>query len=273
MVLTSVSATVPASEVFPIERLRPELRARAEELLLAILDREGLFTVVGGMKPISSGWVREDTRAGLTAESVEQTREIMTALRVGDLVGTTLQPFHIVRDGRRLLEGVVHHRRSFAETVQRHRRFFAGYGITPSTPVGEAILAFEPDSSTGRFRAYGHLFGYPDYAVDFFVQASETQAADPEKRLVPRDFRQIPTFRLATGAFVYAVPKGEPERPVDRELRERAAPILAHYRRLRDRFVGPGRPGPAAMMREWMCRDAQTCSPEIAEEKARQSRS
>jgi hypothetical protein len=269
LALAGLPASVPMSEVFPIERLEPALQARAEEMLLAILDREGLFTVIGGMKPMSSGWSRAQTRQGLMSEGLEQDRQAIAALTVGPLISASLQPFSRLFEGQRTLEGAVFHTRSFRQMVEREQRFFSLYGITPSMPPGEALLAFEPDATTGRFRAYGHLFGYPDYAVTFFVEAAEAQRADPESKIVPRDFRSIPTYSLPANGFVYAVPKGADERREDREMRERAAPILAMYRRLRDRFIGPGKPGPVALMREWMCRSATECSPEIAEEKAR----
>ena len=44
------------AECFPFEDLPAEQRKRAEELLLKALDGEALYTIVGGIKPMSSGF-------------------------------------------------------------------------------------------------------------------------------------------------------------------------------------------------------------------------
>src|SRR5262245_29484350 len=44
---------VSRSECLPADQLPPELRAKSEELLLQLLDREGLYTLVGGLKPVT----------------------------------------------------------------------------------------------------------------------------------------------------------------------------------------------------------------------------
>jgi hypothetical protein len=264
--------TVPKSEVFPIETLTVEEQALAEEWLTAILDREGLYTVIGGIKPMSSGWMRVDTRKGLTSVEVEQAQRIVSRLRVGTLITSSVIPFARLLGEKRALEGYVFHRSAFSEAVARRQRLFSVYGITPGMPPAEAVLAFDSDETTDRFRAYGHLFGYPDYAVDFFASASETQRADPERKLVPRRFLSIPTYRLPSNGFVYAVPADHVERQEDLALRETALPVYESYKKRRAKFIGPKGRGAVNLVRDWMCRSDQECSPEIALEKARQDR-
>ena len=89
-----------------------------------------------------------------------------------------------------------------------------------------------------RWRGYGHLFGYPDDAVEFFVEAG-LAAADggevgPGK---DREFIQIPTQVAKSGRFTYAVPLGHVPTPVDLALAEAAAPILAAYEEQRHRMT------------------------------------
>jgi len=120
----------------------------------------------------------------------------------------------------------------------------------------------DKDPTTRRFRAYGHLFGFPEHAIDFFVQAAE----DEEKtgKFVERDFFQIPTFDRLTGGYVYAVPKGYKPAAVDLDLRAKAADILASYQKRRGQFIGKGKAGPAALLRSWFDDGTGKCSPDSA---------
>ena len=45
---------VPRAECFPAANLPAELRAKSEEMLLRALDNEALYTLVGGLKPMST---------------------------------------------------------------------------------------------------------------------------------------------------------------------------------------------------------------------------
>lgn len=49
--------TALRADCFPFERLAPEKRARAEQILLKALDSEALYTIVGDLKPMSSGFL------------------------------------------------------------------------------------------------------------------------------------------------------------------------------------------------------------------------
>jgi hypothetical protein len=111
----------------------------------------------------------------------------------------------------------------------------------------EVVMTVEYASPAPRLRGYGYLFGYPDYAVDFFVQASETQGA-----LVPRDFFSLPTVR-GERRFVYAVPKGHEPNDADRALKAAAEAIYADYAARRARHItGDSASGVLALVREWL---------------------
>lgn len=263
--------SVPKSEVFPIEALSAEEQALAEKWLLNILDREGLYTLIGGMKPMSSGWMSVDTQKGMAGIEVDQAQRIAKQMRVGSLIQTSVLPFSRTFNGKRSLEGHIFHSASFAKTIQDRQRFFAQFGITPAMPPGQAVMAFESDQTSERFRAYGFFFGYPDYAVEFFAQAADTQKNDPEKKLVPRKFLSIPTFKLPTNGFVYAVPIDHTERDEDIKIRRSAEPIFAEYKRRRSLWIKADGKGATALLRDWMCENDSQCSPEIALAKALKS--
>jgi hypothetical protein len=239
-------------------------------MLLQLMDTEGLYTVIGGIKPMSSGFwsARVDVESPNLAEVIAA-ETILRQFRVGDEIVAGVQPFSRVFEGRRFFEGLIFHRGSYERAVASRPEVFGGYGIHAGTPPLQAVLMFESDSTSRRFRAYGHLFGYPDVAVDFFARASEAQK--PGDPIVPRDFRQIPVFARETGAFVYAVGKGAAETEEDRALRERSLRILAKYRTLRAQYVGEGKPGIVALIRDWMDDGKGRLSSETAYQKANQA--
>lgn len=252
--LTALYAAPPAvsrAECFPVETLPADLRPLAEELLLRILDSEALYTVVGGLKPMSSGYVQTylATDKPDTTE-IERTRQALSALRCGDWFRADLLMFrHVGANKKRYLEGVIVCVPVYRRMVNTYASFWAPWGVTPSTDPLAAVVFAENDATSDRNRALGYLYGYPKPAVDFFVAGMD--AGKETKKVTPRDFRQIPTFSSPSGQFVYAVPKGTPESAEDVALRTEAARILAAYRERRSRYIGNGKPGVVALMRDW----------------------
>lgn len=264
----SAPSGVPRAQCFPLETLPLEDRLLAEEMLLKLLDSEALYTVVGGLKPMSSGWY---TTRVVTATPeiapVERARRIVATFRCGDEIVASIQPFLRVYEGKRYLEGVVFHRAATRRTIAANPALFGAFGVTPSSEPIAAVLGLDGDETPERNRAYGVLFGYPPRAVDFFVKAEESRRAGGE--FVVRDFLSIPVFGAETNRFVYAVPKGAARLPEDDALREAAAPILALYRKMRPRYVGPGKAGAARLVRDLLDDGRGRCSPEAGLAKAR----
>lgn len=251
--LLALSALAFAAEGLPTpaqDQASPEVRAEAERLLWAALDHEGLYTIAGGIKPMSSGirLLRVRTSGGDSTE-LDRVRRACTLLRIGDDVEFFTYPFAALDRGHRLIEVAVVHRPSLQAAIARHRDFFLKLGVTELSDPREAVMAVEYASDPAdRHRGYGYLFGYPDFAVDFFVQAQARQRRDG--KFVERSFRQIPTFGAETGRFVYAVPKGMEPTEEERGLIARCLEILRRYRALRERFAGEGKPGVFELARE-----------------------
>ncbi|MGL4422242.1 MAG: hypothetical protein ACRCZF_16350, partial [Gemmataceae bacterium] len=142
------------------------------------------------------------------------------------------------------------HKPSLQALVVRRKDVFAPLGITTSTPPQEVFERIDRAPSSPRWRAFGLVFGYPEYAVEFFVQAGEQQAKTG--KFVERDFRQIPTVDSDHGRFVYAVPKGQAEQPEDIQLKIAAAPVLERFRIWREVYIGEGKSGATALVRDWL---------------------
>lgn len=257
-------------ECFPLDRLPKELQPQAEQILLDLLDSEALYTVVGGLKPMSSGWYSKRVPvAEPDWREMEAARSIAAAFRCGDEIVASIQPFHRTYEGERYLQGVVFHRPALRSMIKGRHGLFGRLGISYSSEPIQVVMAVDPNGTSDRSRAYGHLFGYPRHAVDFFVHAEEEQKRTGE--FVKREFVSIPVFSSPTNRFVYAVPVGYQLTEDDLRLRHEAEVILQHYRRLRPQFVGPGKGGTAELLRHWFAGPDGTYSSENAVRTARRS--
>ncbi len=298
---SSVNAQgVARSECFPFEKLSVEQRKSAEELLLKALDESALYTIVGGLKPMSSGFrsmqmqvsiprvsvseaekivaefgskkpedlsSEEKARFGQAKNAVERsnvlaaiadTRSILAQWKCGDDLYADVQHFTRAYDGKRFLDAFVVSQPRLREMLKEKADYFSRWGITPNSHPLEVIYSIDADETGAREGAYGYLFGYPDHAVKFFVQSG-----DEEKftgNFVARDFISIPTFSRETNGFVYAVPKGYAATDIDKDLRAKAEPILAAYKKRRAEYIGEGKKGVVELLRDWFCVPDGRCS-------------
>ncbi len=235
-----------AGRCFDLSRLGEPARATAERFVLAAGDREALYTLDGGLKPVSSdiadfSWRVHPTADPMAADTLSRWREAASALSCGDLT-FAVQVFAAVypaRDGDsvRTASVAVGHRTSIDATITRHAAFFAAIGITPGLPLGELLGLVDVAPRDARWRAYGLLFGYPEPAVDFFVTAG--RRGDATRSVEPRDFRRFPTWRKfapppgtsdSLTSFVYAVPRGAPWSAEDSVIGRLTAERYARYR-------------------------------------------
>jgi hypothetical protein len=295
LVVTSVfSAFGQSSECFPFEKLAPEKRKKAEEILLKALDSEALYTIVGGLKPMSSGFASfqftireprgvteaeavellqkyptEESRKNLpdaekrkvttadnflkrrkTLQEINDTREILAHFRCGENLFADVQHFAESFEGKRFAETVIFNRNSLRKMLAEKSDFFVRFGITENSHPLEVLYAVEYNKTGARFGGYGYLFGYPDYAVRFFVQAADEE--EFSGKFVERDFYSIPTFSNPTNRFVYAVPKGHVENETDKALKAKALQIFEEYKTRREKYIGEGKKGVVEMMRDWL---------------------
>ncbi len=239
-----------AADCFPFERLPETLRTRARDLLLNALDGEALYTIASDLKPMSSGFFSTQiTVASPDLRDADDVRQVLNVWTCGGELEATLHHFAAVYEGRRPLEGVVFNRPAMRRLIERRESFFAGYGISRSADPLEALMAIEYDATSARLRGYGYFFGYPEYAVDFFVKAADEQKVTGT--LVPRDFLSLPTAR-GERRFVYATPKGHQPNDADAALKADVDRVFADYMKRRDRHIaGNDSSNVLALVREW----------------------
>ncbi len=253
-------------ECFPTERLPADLRAKSEALLLKALDSEALYTIIGGLKPLSSGFASfKFSVEKPDLAQIDETRRLLSVWRCGDELYADVQHFAAIygdektKEKIRFAEAIVFNRPALAGKIGQYPDFFAPYGITPNAHPMEVLMTIEHSQQSHRWRGLGYLFGFPHYAVDFFVAAGEEEQRTG--KFFERDFYSIPTFVAAERRFVWAVPKGHDERDEDRAIKSRAALILAEYQKRRARYVGPGKRGVVKMLRDWLNDGRDRCSP------------
>ncbi len=284
--------SVARLECFPFEKLPAEERKTAEELLLKALDSEALYTIVGGLKPMSGGFqsfqmqvnlsrvefneaeknvseLEAKTAEGLTPaeksrlnqakqtierkqvlDKINETKNIFAHWRCGEELFADVQHFSRVFEGKRYFDTIVFSRSSLRRKLSEKADFFSRLGILSNSHPLEVLYAVEYNETSSRFAGYGYLFGYPDYAVRFFVQA-----ADEERftgKFVERSFISLPTF-AGENRFVYAAPKDHTQNEFDKNLRARAEPVFNEYKRRRAEYIGEGKKGVVEMMRDWFC--------------------
>lgn len=260
----ALAQPVPREQCFPIELLPEEDRQPAEALFLKLLDSEALYTVIGGVKPMSSGFSFFRVSAAATeAEAVDDARRYLEHFRCGTELSATIHHFarpypdDKTKQLMRYFDGVVFHRTGMRRALHAHRAFFGPVGLTQHTAPMEVLMTIEHTDGPSRQRGYGYLFGYPDYAVGFFNSAEIKQTLTG--KFVERDFVSMPTFAREERGVVYAIPKGRLEGEADHALREKLAAILKEYKERRQKYIGDGLPGVVAMLRDWFCSD-DACS-------------
>lgn len=212
-------------------------RQRTAEVLLEALDSEALFTVAGGLKPVSEGFWR--SRIEVASPDLREIVEVRDALAPwrNEQLWADVHVFHQAHEGKRYAVAWVAHRRALRAVLARRADFFAPHGLAPDTHPAEVFAVVERMPTADRHRGMGLLFGYPQRAIDFFVEADASKAEG--QPLTPRRFVQIPTYKSDSGRFVYAVAADAVESDEDRTIATRAAARLRRWRELRAERSNP----------------------------------
>ncbi|MGH9324770.1 MAG: hypothetical protein ACRD3V_33410 [Vicinamibacteria bacterium] len=257
--LPLVARPAEREDCFPLEGLPPDLREWSESLLLRALDNEALYTFVSDLKPMSSFIEFRIPLDDLDLSEIEKTRRALQAWRCGDHFYADVRHFREPHGDRLYAEGAIWNRPLLERLVRERAAFFSKFGLTPSAHPMEVVMAVEYDETVARYQGYGYLYGYPDYAVEYFAEA-ETSRERTEER-AERDFFSVPTYARPEGAYAWAVPKGHDENGADREILAKARAVLEEYRRRRERYIGEGKPGVVELLRDWYDDGSGRCDP------------
>ena len=203
-------------------------------LLQEAADHEALYTLAGGLKPMSSGfWHTSFVVDDPDLRELHKVQEMLEVLQ-NEAWYADVQIFEKIHDGERNAHAFVVHRNSLKRMIDRHESFWSAWEITPDTHPTAIVEIVDRMPREDRWRGYGYLYGYPDEAVDFFVEAGV--AADDGREMGPgkdRQFMQIPTYAAESGRFTYAVPLEHVPTPADQALKARSNRILKAYKERR----------------------------------------
>lgn len=222
-------------------RFSSDEKAKADSMLAWALDHEALYTLCDTLKPMSSVQFFRMPVLSLEKRQQDSARQelatlqhIVNKLSVGDFQ-FVLNPFERTDSIYRNMEIYVFRKSRLQSLITTHADFFSKWGITAKANPASVLAITEYEHKYDRWRSYGYLFGYPDYAVDFFVDAGKSQ--DSTKEFVKRDFFAIPVYAGEKGYFTYAIPKDHITGAIDSVLYSRSMKVLSRYKELRKKHV------------------------------------
>lgn len=229
-------------------------RHLADSILQVGLDNEALYTLLGDIKPMSSlvtfsfPIANTDSVARITGKvlSRETQGKYLDRLRVIQGVVNKIKlpglrvimvPYLASQKDLRIVQLSVVKENMLDSLLAAKESFYGQFGLVPGADPVVVVTAIEGNEPLARWRGYGYLFGYPDYAVDFYNQAAWTQETTGE--FVERNFFRIPTYSSHEyGNFVYAYPKNHrPSPEIDSTLYFRSMKVLDKYKNLRKDYL------------------------------------
>jgi hypothetical protein len=127
----------------------------ADSLILNALDHEAIYTLIDTLKPMSS---IQFYRLPLLSNNTVQKDSAYQVL-------ATLQN----------IELYVFRKSKLQQKIEEQTTFYKTLGITSGASPATVLAITEYEQKYNRWRSYGYLFGYPEYAVDFFVNAGKSK--------------------------------------------------------------------------------------------------
>lgn len=217
------------------------------------LDHEALYTLLGDIKPMSSlvsFWyplankdslkktsanVIDRSTQGIYLDKLHSVQQAINKLNIPDL-RFILIPYKNSQGNRRIMQLNVVRVSALDSLLLAKERFFGQFGLVPGIDPAIAVSTIENADRYERNRGYGYLFGYPDYAVDFFINDAERRYE--KKESLPRNFFQIPVYAGDKGYFVYTYPKEyKPTLAVDSIIYYKAGKVLDDYKKIRSNYM------------------------------------
>ncbi|WP_126973408.1 hypothetical protein [Gynurincola endophyticus] len=219
-------------------RLSKEERVLADSVILYALDHEALYTLADTLKPMSSVRFYQLPLAGNKTDdkinTFYQLQKVSNALSRADFE-FVFNPYKYSDTIHKNMEMYVFRKSRLKNMITQQQAFYLPLGINPDALPATVLAITEYGNKYERWQSYGYLFGYPDHAVDFFVQAGKQQ--DTTTEFVERSFFAIPVQAGETGYFTYAIPKGAVPSQQDSTIYLNAQQTLHKYKELRSKVL------------------------------------
>lgn len=230
-------------------------RSLVDSILQYGLDHEALYTLLADIKPMSSLTIHylplanADSARRTSADIVDRTTKgayLDRLLRIQQAINEIhlpdmkflFIPYSHAYDSMLTMQLSVVRVSALDRLLRQHESFFGQFGLVPGADPATVVSTIENAGMHERFRGYGYLFGYPDYAVDFFVHANNRSMMTGA--FEPRNFFQIPVYARKEGYFVYAYPKDyQPSYATDSICYHRSVTVLEQYKKIRNNYLNP----------------------------------
>jgi hypothetical protein len=237
--------------------IRPWADTYQQHLLDSILqfglDREALFTILGQLKPMSSvitfyypvanddstkrvsSTVLDRAKHGRYLDEIQAIHRLMNSLDFPDLKFIVV-PYEHAQGNKRVVQISAVRISLLDSLLQKQESFFGQFGLVPGSDPNVVASVIENAGVYERYRGYGYLFGYPDHAVDFFVNAA--LEANTSGNFVSRHFFNIPAY-AGEGYFVYANAADYTPTTVDSTIYYKGREVLTRYEKIRNQYMNP----------------------------------
>lgn len=223
-----------------------------DSLLQWGLEHEALYTLWANIKPISSlssyALLNQDSIkkpgttfriAGSKSGGVDGLCDFqkivnrLNQLNIPDLTFVFVP--NSWGDDMRFVQLTVVRRSLLDKALKEKSSFFGPLGLVPRAEPHVVVSVIENLPRDERHRGYGYLFGFPDYAIDFFIKAGIKKEETGE--FVERNFFRIPVYD-GIGSFVYAYPKDyTPTIETDSVLYYKSEKVLNDYKTIRGKYL------------------------------------
>lgn len=251
LIVLSCKSNKPFTEVKPSYTEAEKILV--DSILQYGLDHEALYTLLGDLKPMSSlisyrfPLANTDTLKKTNANVVDRKsqgkyldrlysiQQALNKMNFPDL-RFVLIPYKASQGDKRLMQLSVVRVSVLDSLLKAKESFFGQFGLVPGADPAIVVSTIENADRYERNRGYGYLFGYPDYAVDFFIDAAVNSKKN--KELASREFFQIPVYAGNKGYFVYVYPKEhELNLANDSILYYKAQKTLTTYKKIRNNYL------------------------------------
>jgi hypothetical protein len=188
----------------------------------------------------------------LPQRNADELEQIMRTWKCGGEIVGRLHRFKSPFDGTPQMMAYAFNIPLMAKTITEHADLFAPLNVSPSSAAIDIISALQRKDRSTMHRGFGLLYGYPEDAINFFVDAEKQRQATGE--FIKRDFVSLPTFDMFQGEyrFVYAVLKGAGRTKADYALAARVQPVFDEYLKRRARHIhDDSGAGVLSLVREW----------------------
>ncbi|MCX6240012.1 MAG: hypothetical protein NTY07_21120 [Bacteroidia bacterium] len=222
-----------------VDTLPQNIRIKANEMLIKIMDNEGLYTLIGELKPISD--IYFESPYSNDKDHLLIINNIRRALRgiSNDNLSFGLQ----IRNykGQYFFDLWILRKELVEKKILEYRSSFFSNGVRYDISLHDLLIKLEAGDFPNKRMVYGLLFGYPKYAVDFFCNPERFNEIDNVGSGIGFDSK---LFKIDTydpnGGFIYAIPKNQIPTKEDSVIYKKGKMILSDYKYRRSLYSSAG---------------------------------